>query len=370
MHIADYRRMLDPVVEPARFQRQRGVLAHLVVHLALVTGLAAYVALRVETLPAWTIAALALVAGHSVGILAFAAHEIGHGAVVRSRYARWAFEGLGWTYVLFTNAAVQHRAHNLLHHVHGNTARDPDRRPTLDETALYPVNAFLTTLIFPNSRVPWIFGLAGFHASICAYHVNLLTHSLAKLGTRYDTGMSDRARAHAAVAFAWSAAVYAALWGLSGFSPWMALFLWLMYATATTLDGIYIATNHMLTGYDPEVHDPVQQTVTLVLPGWVDFLHLRFSHHTEHHLYPTAGPANYPAIREALKAHFPDQYHDLTLPQALRALFASPIAIAGENLLAHADGRGPRPVPFPLVRPAEASVAPGRIGETPGPVAS
>ncbi len=360
MHIAEYRRVLDPVIEPARFHRQCGVLVHLAVHLALVTAISVYVATHVAALPVWAIAGLALFTGHSVGILAFAAHEIGHGAVLLNRHARWGFECLGWTYVLFTNSAVQRRAHNLLHHVHGNTARDPDRRPTLDEAAIYPANAFLTTLIFPNSRVPWIFGLAGFHAAICMYHINLLTHSLFKLKTRYDTGMSDRARAQAALEFAWNAAVYAALWGLSGFSPWMALYLWLMYAAATTLDGIYIATNHMLTGYDPEVHDPVQQTVTLALPAWVDFLHLRFSHHTEHHLYPTAGPAHYPAIRAALKAHFPDQYHDLTLPQALKLLFASPIAIAGENLLAHADGAGVRPVTFPLMRQAD-------LAETPPP---
>lgn len=358
MHIAEYRRVLDPIVEPARFRRQRGVLVHLAVHLVLVTAVSAYVALHVATLPGWAIAALALLAGHSVGILAFAAHEVGHGAVLLHRHARWACEALGWTYVLFTNSAVQRRAHNLLHHVHGNTARDPDRRPTLDEAAIYPTNIFLTTLIFPNSRVPWIFGLAGFHAAICVYHINLLTHSLFKLKTRYDTGMSDRVRAQAALEFAWNAAVYAALWGLSGFSPWMALYLWLMYAAATTLDGIYIATNHMLTGYDPDVHDPVQQTVTLILPRWVDFLHLGFSHHTEHHLYPTAGPAHYPAIRAALKAHFPDHYHDLTLPEALRLLFASPIAIAGPDLLAHADGAGVRPVSFPLRRDAEVEAPP------------
>lgn len=350
MNIAEYRRALDPIVQPAQFRRQLGVLVHLAVHVTLVTCVSVWVALNIATLPVWAIAALALFSGHSVGILAFAAHEIGHAAVLRHRHARWFCEFLGWTYVLFTCSAVQRRAHNLLHHVHGNTARDPDRRPTLDETATYPLNAFLTTLIFPNARVPWIFGLLGFHAAICAYHINLLTHSLFRIPTRYDTGMSDRVRVQAALEFAWNAAVYAALFGLAGFSGYMALYLWLMYAAATTLDGIYIATNHMLAGYDETEHDPVAQTVTLDLPRWVDFLHLSFSHHTEHHLYPTAGPAHYPAIRAALKAHFPDRYHSLTLPQALKLLFASPIAIAGPDLLAHADGTGLRPVSFP-VRP-------------------
>jgi fatty acid desaturase len=348
VNIAEYRRLLDPVVEPARFTRQRGVLGHLAVHFVLVTGVSSYVATHIGTLPGWAILVLALLAGHSVGVLAFAAHEIGHGAVQLPRHPRWVFEVLGWTYVLFTNPAVQRRAHNMIHHLHGNTYKDPDRRPTLDETAIYKVNAFLTTIIFPNSRMPWFCGVLGFHASICSYHINLLTHSVFKLDTRFNTGMNDRTRAQAALEFAWNASVYAALWGASGFSPWMAGYLWLMYAIATTMDGLYIATNHMLSGYDAEVHDPVAQTVTLKMPAVIDFLHLRFSHHTEHHLYPTAGPSHYPAIRAALKAHFPGRYHELTMPEALRLLFRSPIAIAGPDALAHVDGKGVTPVTFPL----------------------
>lgn len=348
LNIADYRRILDPKLEPARFHRQPSVVGHLVVHATFVTIVLAWVAPNIATVPLWALLLLAALAGHSVGILAFAAHEIGHGAVLRGRGARWLGEFIGWTYVLFTCSAVQRRAHNLLHHNHGNTLNDPDRRPTLDEATMYRAQAWITTLIFPNSRVPWFCGLLGFHAAICVYHINLLTHSLFRLPTRYNTGMTDKVRLQATGEFAWNAAVYAFFLGLAGFSPWMGLFLWVMYATATTLDGIYIATNHMLTGYHPDEHDPVAQTVTLSLPGWVDFLHLRFSHHTEHHLYPTAGPAHYPAIRAALRARFPDRYHELNLPQALHRLFGSPIAIAGPDVLADVDGRDARPVTFPL----------------------
>lgn len=346
MNIASYRKALDPWVLPQHFRRQPSVLLHLAFHLVLVTGLCATAATQLAWLPWWALLPMAMLAGHSVGILAFVGHEIGHGAVVANRQLRWFTGFLAWTYGLFTNTAVQGRAHNLYHHVHGNSLQDPDRRPTLDEAAQDWVDAWVATWIFPNSRTPWVFGLMGFHASLCGYHIKLLTHSLWRTGSRYDTRMSPKVRGLAAFEFLWSAGLYFAFFAWSGFSPWMALFLWVMYASATTLDGLYIATNHLLCGYDAEEHDPVQQTVSLTMPAWVDFLHLRFSHHTEHHLYPTAGPANYPAIRQALREHFPQQYLEMSMAKAVGLLFQSPLAIAGPNRLADVDGRDERPVTF------------------------
>lgn len=366
MNIAGYRKLLDPVVQAQSFRRQPGLLGHLAAHLLLVTGLGLFAATHVASLPFWALVGLGVLAGHSVGILAFVGHEIGHGAVVAQRQLRWLTGCLAWTYGLFTNTAVQGRAHNLLHHGHGNALQDPDRRPTLDEAAKDWVDAWVATWIFPNSRTPWCFGLLGFHASLCGYHIKLLTHSLARTGSRFDTRMPPKVRALAAFEFLWSASVYLALWALAGFSPWMALYLWVMYATATTVDGLYIATNHLLCGYDEHEHDPVQQTVSLKLPAWIDFLHLRFSHHTEHHLYPTAGPAHYPVIRQALRTHFADRYLELTMPQAIRLLFQSPLAIAGPNALADVDGKGERPVRFALnPSPAPAPSPPPPPAEPP-----
>ena len=116
---------------------------------------------------------------------------------------------------------------------------------------------------------------------------------------------------------------------------------------ATTVDGLYIATNHLLAS-QTDRHDPVAQTVSLAVPAWMDFLHLRFSHHTEHHLYPGAGPANYPAVRQALMTHCPDRYHRLSFATALRTLLSCPVAIDTPDSLAHPDGSGSRTVPVPM----------------------
>jgi fatty acid desaturase len=318
-------------------------------HLAIVVGLGLTVAHHVTAWPFWAIALSAAVAGHSVGVLAFAGHEIVHGAVVRRQALRYPLEVLAWTFALFSNSTIQRKAHNQLHHVYANTPRDPDRRPTLEEVNADKLDGFLATLVFPNGRMPWIFGIFGFHLSISSYHNKLLWMSVFANGARFDLKLSNRLRLRAFLEFAWSAGCYGLLFAASGFHPLMAVYLWLMYMAATTMDGLYIATHHMLTGQRPEGEsDPVQQTVSLKLPAWVDFLHLRFSHHAEHHLYATAGGKHYPAIRRALQEHYGDRYHLLMPGQALKHLFGSPIAVLDDNRLVHVDGTGAVPVTFPV----------------------
>lgn len=346
MTTAEYRADLDPLVRPDGMGRDLGVLGHLAVHLAVIVGLGLLAAFHAADWPLPVLLGMAVVAGHSVGIAAFAAHEIGHGAVLRPGPFRGACEWAGWTFALFATPTMQRRAHNAMHHAFANTTRDPDRRPNLHEIALAgPVAARAMTWLFPNRRHPVASAVLGFSAAICSYHVHLLWHTLRCTGTRYDMGLPCGLRVRVALEFGWNVTAYGGLWAASGFRPAMAAYLWLMYVAATTLDGLYIATNHTLTG-QADVHDPLAQTVSLRVPRWVDFLHLGFSHHTEHHLYPHAGPRHYPAIRRALRERFPERYLELTWGQALRLLVSSPLALADDLRLCDPDGAGPLPAPL------------------------
>jgi fatty acid desaturase len=341
---AQYREVLDPIVRPEKFGRDRAVLWHLAAHSTVIVGLGLLAAHVAAVWPIWAILGLAVVAGHSVGLAAFAAHEIGHGAVMKPGPLRAICETLGWLFALFATPTLMQRAHNGMHHGFANTPRDPDRRPNLDEIAMVPpVVASAMTFLFPNRRHPLISAVLGFSAAICSYHIHLLVHSVQQIGTRYDMGLPASKRRRVLAEFALNLSAYVALWLLSGRHPAMIAYLWLMYATATTLDGLYIATNHTLTG-QADVHDPVAQTVSLRIPAWLDVLHLRFSHHTEHHLYPHAGPKHYPAIRAALREKFPDRYQEMTWGQALGELVQSPLALAGTHALCDPDGASPRQV--------------------------
>lgn len=358
MTVAEYRRRLDPYVRPEAFRAHPGVLLHALVHLAIVISCNLWVARHPAALP-WSLG-LALVAGHSVGILAFAGHEILHGAVVRRPWARYPLALVAWTFSIFATPLMQQRAHNAEHHRYTNTERDPDRRIYLHELGSDPSMRRLLPWLFPNRLHPVASPILGFALAVFTYHSQLLFHSLRRVGGRYDMRLSDRQRLQASLEFAWNVSAQLLFWAASGFHPVMPLYLVLVYYVATTLDSLYIATNHLMSGLADGPCDQVLQTVSLRVPAWMDFIHLGFSHHTEHHLYPNAGPRYYPRIRAALRTEFPDRYRELTMPAALRLLLTCPAVALDANTLVHPDGLGAMPVPFPVpqaaVRRAEPAV--------------
>ena len=146
--------------------------------------------------------------------------------------------------------------------------------------------------------------------------------------------------------FSWNVGVYFSLWALSGFSAVMLATLILTYFTLSTLAASYITTNHLLSGLIEDGNDPLATTVSLKIPAWVDFLHLKFSHHVEHHLYPTASYRALPEIRSALRKRFPDKYRELEWKEAIRLLMSTPIVMKDLNTYSHLDGSGEKAVFF------------------------
>lgn len=204
--------------------------------------------------------------------------------------------------------------------------------------------------MFPNRAHPIVSAIVGFGTAICSYHLNLLWHSLRQTKTRYDLDLPSFRRRRAALEFTWNVGVYAAFWAMAGFHPLMAVYLWLQYFAAVTIDGLYITTNHTMTGQAAGHPDPVLQTVSVRIPALIDFVHLRFSHRTEHHLYPNAGMRYYPRIRAALILTFPERYNELKAAKALALLLTCAIAAVGDDLM-DPEGQNASRVPFPVAAP-------------------
>jgi len=85
----------------------------------------------------------------------------------------------------------------------------------------------------------------------------------------------------------------------------------------------YIFTNHMFCEMT-NVNDPLINTVSLRVPKLFDRLHLNFSYHTEHHIFPGVNSDYYPMVQELLKAHYPDRYNLLEAGKAWRLLMETP----------------------------------------------
>ena len=75
MTTSEIRAILDPDVRPERFRGDPAVLWHQAVHVTVVLALSVGTALWIEALPAYAVIGLALIAGHSVCMSAFAAHD-------------------------------------------------------------------------------------------------------------------------------------------------------------------------------------------------------------------------------------------------------------------------------------------------------
>lgn len=297
--------------------------------------------------PLWTVPLVALVTGHSTMLVAFASHEILHGAGALPRWLRAMLSQIGWTFALFATPTVQHYAHNRLHHKRENTERDPDRRLTAEEIRLAKAE-HIGTWLFPNARHPIASALVGFGMSVFAYHMSLFWHSVLRTDELYDVRLSSRDRRRVVLEGIWNATWWIGLWALGGFSGPMALYLALTYWFGATGAGLYIATNHLLCGLSGEAQrDPLASTVSLRLPAWIDALHLRFSHHVEHHLFPHASYRDLPAVRRALRARFPDRYQELSWGEALRRLLTTPLALQDKNTTVHPDGSGATRLLFP-----------------------
>ncbi len=347
MTLVEYRRITDPLVDPASFKGNGFVLVHVAVHILLVSGAAVAVArFGIPAWPLWAILALAMVCGHSIACLGLAAHEIGHGICARSRTATYLWETAAWTFSGLITTSVHRKAHNAWHHDHTNGTLDPNRRQTAAEIAHNPLDGRIAEWIFPNSRHPLTSAFAGLWLVNLVYQLKLLVHSVRATGDpRWDMRLSPRKRAYALIEQIWYWSVYAALWALSGFHWEMALFLFVANYVGTTIGLWYICTNHLInpmSGDGPI--DPVVTATSVKIPGWLDYLHFRFSHHPEHHLYPAAGPANYPKIRKVLQQTFPDRFHLLTATEVMRELLASPLIYRDATTLVHADGTGARRV--------------------------
>ncbi|MEB3222133.1 MAG: fatty acid desaturase [Candidatus Sericytochromatia bacterium] len=366
MQINEYRGALADLVQPEAFRGNRHVLVHVVGHFALVVGIVAWLATHLVTTPWWAWGVLVLVAGHSIACTGFAAHEIGHGAIVEGPVANYCWETFAWLLSLSICTSIHGKAH-LLHHVFLNSVQDPNSRPTAAEARDYLGE--LSEWLFPNGKHPVSSALVWLPLVNLHYQMAMLFHTLFQSGNpRFDLRLPRR-KAWLAVfeTFGLNLGLYLGLWAMGGFDWRLGAFLVVANSIGITIGLAYICTNHMLNPELGDHLDPLELTLTVRVPRWIDFFHLNFSHHNEHHLYPEAGPANYPLIREALLARFPERYHEMGFIEAYREILRAPIATADRDTLVDVKGGGARQVAFPSFSDTGASrnhalAASGRLG--------
>lgn len=310
--VQHYARQVRRYLPAAVFQRTPERVLWLPVHLGIIVALAIYV---VRAAPPWYVATLcALVAGHSWGCLGFLAHEALHHAVVKSALAEKliGYAGFGLYGLSPTLWSVWH---NQAHH--GNTGKpvvDPDGYGTL---GFWQKSAVVRTLetIAPGS---------GYARSAAFPFIWFSLHSFLVLV--FHSQRNDYyTRASRRVVYAESAAMLLFWLGVGWWiGPRAFLFVYVvpvLVANAVVMS--YIATNHFLNPLT-EVNDPLANTLSVTGPRWLEWLHLQFGYHVEHHLFPTMSGKHAPAVRDALVRLYEDRYLRMPHRRALHLLYTRP----------------------------------------------
>jgi fatty acid desaturase len=314
---ADYIRVLRPHLPRAAFAAHPGDLVRVAFHLAIVA--AALVGLRFTDI-VWLWPVYTLVIGHEIACLAFHAHDLTHGALVRSRPVRRGLELLLWG-LNVTPPTMWRRLHNETHHHEANTVHDTDRLfRASEETRLRRVYALL---LYPHSET-----LAGAPLVMIHFLTYIARHlvsaflsgeqrlPIATAKPRYARGDRARITLELAVILALQVGIYFAVSG--GWRYVWAAPIALLITSAVVMT--YIWTNHLLNPLC-EHTDPLVSSTTVIVPGWMNWLHANFAYHTEHHVFPTMNPRYYPLVSRLLQEHFPDRYNRITLGEAWRRIW-------------------------------------------------
>lgn len=304
---ASYVRALRPKLAAQVFERAPTRLAFVPAYLAVIVG--ATLAIAERWVPSFTFPVMALVIGASFAGLTFVAHELLHGGIIGGR--RWQHV-IGWIgFAPFVVSPVLWSAwHNRVHHARANGHDDPDAYPTLDSYwSRWSTRFSVDRFALGGGR--W----RGVLSIVLGFSVQSADQLFRARARGYLTPREHR-RALAETALA--VALWAVVAWLVGFVAFVFVFVVpLLVANACVMS--FILTNHSLSPR-VEIDDPLASGLSVTTPRLVEWLTLGFGFHVEHHLFPAMSTRHAPAVRAALRTHWPERYRSMSLARALREL--------------------------------------------------
>jgi fatty acid desaturase len=91
----------------------------------------------------------------------------------------------------------------------------------------------------------------------------------------------------------------------------------LAVAWASVFIMLYVFTNHFANAVLDRA-DPLAGTTSVIVSPLLDWLHLNFSFHTEHHLFPAMDSRFLPLVSRLLQEHFSARYQRVPIAVAWR----------------------------------------------------
>ena len=248
---------------------------------------------------AWYAAlAVGVLSGQAYAMMGFLAHETLHGSVFRSRRLQELIGYLGFTIFGFS-PPLWRIWHNQVHH--GKTNRpdlDPDSYGTLERFKRIPQVKFQVKIAIGS----------GFWSSLfyLFYEFTYQAQVVLWLASRNQPGFARMNRSRVIGESALMALFWIALGAWVGLRASLyGILVPMVVANFTVMS--YIATNHFLRPLT-ETDKILVNSMSVRTWNWIDRLHLHFSHHVEHHIFPRMNHRFTPLVREYLLRYAPDRY--------------------------------------------------------------
>jgi fatty acid desaturase len=288
----------------------------------------------------WLYLPLAVVMGNSVIVLLFSSHDLMHGGAIRNARLIPVFSLLGLT-MLWMPPTLWKVVHNRVHHNKTNDLSDPDRNYLYKQPKTW--GKWIQNLFVPSDEVNPIWLTVGMATAWGVHTFRNLTSVLLFNSESVDyvpAAFTVKAKERRAIAGEFFAIliIHLSILLYLQFDP-LKLVLGYFLPIGIGYAGVifYVYTNHMLCRMT-SVNDPLLNSVSIRVPKLFDLLHLNFSYHTEHHIFPGINSDYYPLVQELLKKHYPERFNLLDATEAWRLLLQTPRHYKNENTFTNWSG--------------------------------
>lgn len=255
--------------------------------------------------------------------LAFVAHETLHGSIFKNRHLQ-DFVGFVGFAPFLVSPTYWRFWHNYLHHGHTQLIfKDPDAFPTL---SVYKRSKFMRVVfeLSPGSKHPANYFYFFYWFSFQSILNQTFMRFKNKMWSNMDHGKVTREFALMGIL----AAGYLYFVGLENFLWLVAIPLFVQNYVVLS----YILTNHNISPLT-KINDPLENSLTVTTHPLIDFVHLNFGYHVEHHLFPRISGRHTKTLHKILKEKYPDKYKYMPKWKALKYLYQTPRLYKNSNEL-------------------------------------
>lgn len=354
----EYAKFLRPLLPAEAFAPDPSKLVILLINLAiLILGWAIASQLdRWSPYLLWLYLPLAVVMGNSLFVLGISSHDIMHGSVIRNSRLMHLISLLGLT-MQWMPPTLWQAVHNRAHHSKTNSLTDPDRNYLYEQPQTWGKR--IQNLLLPSSEVNPIGLIVGMMTVWGLYTFRHLTSVLLFNGKSVDYvpatfTLSTKKRLAIVGELFVMVMIHSIIIAFLQFSLLKLVFgYFLPISIGYAIAIFYIYTNHLICQMT-SVNDPLINSVSLRVPKLFDRLHLNFSYHTEHHIFPGMNSDYYPQLQELIKLHYPERLNLLDAREAWSLLMQTPRHYKNETTFT--DWLGKKSVPCPLIQESKCLV--------------